>query len=43
MPRILVIVPFALDERGVARRREQLKAVPLDPASEFHFRPVTAG
>ncbi len=43
MPKILVIVPFALDEHGVARRREQLKAVRLDPASEFHFRPVTAG
>jgi allantoin racemase len=43
MPKILVIVPFALDEEGVARRRAQLRAVPLDPSSEFHFRPVKAG
>ena len=43
MPKILVIVPFALDEQGLARRRGQLDAVRLDPASEFHFRPVTAG
>ena len=37
MPKILVIVPFALDEAGVARRKAQLKAVRLDPQSEFHF------
>ena len=43
MPKILVIIPFALDEPGVARRRAQLAAVRLDPASEFHFRPVKAG
>jgi allantoin racemase len=43
MPKILVIVPFALDEEGVARRKTQLKAVKLDPSSEFHFRPVKAG
>jgi len=43
MARILVIVPFALDQAGVERRREQLKAVKLEPDSEFHFRPVKAG
>lgn len=43
MPRILVIVPFALDDEGVSRRREQLATVKLDPASDFHFRPVRAG
>lgn len=43
MPRILVIVPFALDEAGVTRRREQLRTVKLDPASDFTFRPVKAG
>jgi len=41
--KILVIVPFALDADGVTRRREQLKAVKLDPTSEFHYRAVKAG
>jgi Asp/Glu/hydantoin racemase len=43
MPRILVIVPFALDEAGVARRGEQLQTVKLDAGSVFTFRPVKAG
>ena len=43
MSKILVIVPFALDEAGVARRRDQLKAVKREPDSEFHYRPVKAG
>jgi len=43
MPKILVIVPFALDADGVQRRRDQLQAVRLDPSSDFHFRPVKAG
>lgn len=43
MAKILVIVPFALNADGVARRRDQLKAVKLDPDNEFHFRPVKAG
>ena len=43
MPKILVIVPFALDADGVARRREQLGSVRLDPDSEFHYRAVKAG
>ena len=43
MPRILVIVPFALDAEGIARRQAQLTAVDLDPATTFEFRPVKAG
>ena len=43
MPKILVIVPFALDADGVTRRRHQLSTVKLDPESDFHFRPVKAG
>ena len=38
----LVIVPFPLDEAGVALRREQLKAVQLSGDVEFEFRPVKA-
>ena len=43
MSKILVIVPFALDDAGIARRRQQLKSVKLEPDSEFHYRPVKAG
>ncbi len=43
MPKILVIVPFALDEAGVSNRREQLKEVRLAPDVAFDYRPVTAG
>lgn len=43
MPKILVIVPFALNAEGIGRRRNQLRAVKLDPDSDFHFRPVKAG
>jgi allantoin racemase len=43
MARILVIIPFALDQAGIDRRRDQLKAVALEPGSEFHFLPVKAG
>ncbi len=43
MAKILVIVPFALDQAGVQRRRDQLRAVELEPGSEFHFQPVKAG
>lgn len=43
MPKILVIVPFALDEQGVDRRRAQLSTVRLDEGSHFHFRAVRAG
>lgn len=43
MPRVLVIVPFSLDEAGVANRRAQLGEVPLGPDMAFDFRAVTAG
>ncbi len=43
MPKVLVIVPFALDQAGLARRRDQLGVVELGPGMEFAFRPVTAG
>ncbi len=43
MARILVIVPFALEEEGVANRRQQLKEVRLAPDTFFDYRPVMAG
>jgi allantoin racemase len=43
MKKALVIVPFALDDAGVANRKAQTKAVKLGPDIEFDFRPVTAG
>lgn len=43
MKRILVIVPFALDEEGLNRRSTQLASVQLNDDSEFQFRPVKAG
>ncbi len=43
MPKVLVIVPFALDEAGVNNRRAQQKAVKLGPDIEFDYKPVTAG
>jgi allantoin racemase len=43
MPRILVIVPFALDANGIANREKQQKYVQLDADTEFTYRPVTAG
>jgi Asp/Glu/hydantoin racemase len=43
MARILVIIPFAFDQAGIDRRRDQLKAVALEPGSEVHFLPVKAG
>jgi allantoin racemase len=41
--RVVVIVPFALDETGMANRRAQLDSVSLGPDIEFDFRPVKAG
>ena len=41
--RVVVIVPFALDETGMANRRSQLDSVSLGPDIEFDFRPVKAG
>lgn len=43
MVKALVLVPFALDESGVANRRAQIKTVELGPDIAFDFRPVTAG
>ena len=41
--RVLVIVPFPLDDEGMANRRAQLGAVQLGPDLEFDFQPVKAG
>ncbi len=41
--RALVLVPFAMDEKGVANRRAQLTRVKLGPDIDFDFRPVTCG
>ncbi len=43
MARVLVIVPFPLDESGIGRRAAQLAAVQLGPGIEFDFRGVRAG
>jgi Asp/Glu/hydantoin racemase len=43
MPRICVLVPFALDENGVANRRRQQRSVRLSPDVELEYKPVKAG
>lgn len=43
MTRILVLVPFALAEDDIAKRREQTSEVELRPGVTFDFRPVAAG
>lgn len=43
MPKILVVVPFALDAAGVARRQAQQKSVQLDADTVLTYRPVAAG
>ncbi len=43
MAKILVIVPFAFDEKGLANRRAQLASVSFGPGIEFDFRGVKAG
>ena len=43
MSKILVIVPFPLDERGVANRRQQAADVALGPEVELDFRAIRAG
>lgn len=40
MPEVLVIVPYPMDESGVANRRAQMDAVRLDPALNFTYKPV---
>jgi allantoin racemase len=42
MKRVLVIVPFPMNERNLAQRRAQVGAVELGPGIEFDFRPVKA-
>lgn len=43
MSRILVLVPFALDEESLANRRQQTSEVALRPGVTFDYRPVAAG
>ena len=43
MKRVLVLVPIALDEEGVANRRLQQKSVELGPDIEFDYRAVRFG
>ena len=43
MAKILVIVPFALSEQGIANRRAQIDTVSFGPDIEFDFRGVKAG
>lgn len=43
MTRVLVLVPFALDEDAVDNRRKQTAEVSLGPGVVYDFRPVTAG
>ncbi len=43
MPRICVLVPFALDENGLANRRRQQRSVKLSPDVELEYKPVKAG
>src|SRR5687767_12842661 len=42
MHKVLVIVPFPMNEEQLALRRAQMKAVRLGPDIEFDFRPVKA-
>jgi len=41
--RALVLVPFVMDEKGLANRKAQLTKVKLGPDIDFDFRPVTVG
>ena len=43
MTRVLVLVPFALDDDGVANRAEQTQEVSLREDVSYHFRSVKAG
>jgi len=40
MPRILVIVPFPVDEQNLSQRRDQLNAVRLSADTKVEYRPV---
>jgi allantoin racemase len=43
VPRVCVLVPFALDESGLANRRAQQQSVVLGPDMELDYKPVKAG
>ena len=43
MPTVLVIVPFAFGEGGLANREAQMREVRLGPDIAFEFRGVKAG
>jgi len=43
MSRILVLVPFALEDKDIAKRREQTAEVALRPGVTFEYRAVAAG
>jgi len=43
LSRVLVLVPFALDEAGLARRSAQLAEAAVRPDVTYDFRPVVAG
>jgi hypothetical protein len=43
MHKVLILVPFAFDEKGLANRRAQQDAVELGPDVQFDYRPVKAG
>jgi allantoin racemase len=43
MPRVCVLVPFAFDEEGLAKRRAQQRSVKLAPDMELDFKAVKAG
>lgn len=43
MKKVVVLVPHAFDEKGLANRTTQLNAIELGPDIRFDYRPVTAG
>ncbi len=43
MARVAVLVPFAMDEVGMSKRRAQADSVPWGPGISFDFVPVKAG
>jgi len=43
MWKVVVLVPFAFDDEGLANRSAQLNAVVLGPDIQFDFKPVKAG
>lgn len=43
LSRVLVLIPFAMDEKSIANRRAQVASVRLAPDMEFDFKAVKAG